>query len=127
MRGEAGGRDAVADGREALARLHRFGGDDLVRAMSAILLADVPARIAAARAGVRAGDCAAVRLAAHSIRSSCAQFGAVAVSALSADAERAALAEELAVVPALLDDVERSFAAFRGWLERQLPVAAGDE
>ena len=124
--GDAGaaGPDA-AEGRRALERLHRFGGDALVRDMSVILLEDTPLRVAAARAALRAGDSLGVQRAAHSMKSSCAQFGATAVAALCEEIEEAARGEALGPVPALLDDVERRFAAFRGWLERELPRAPG--
>ena len=109
-------------GRAALVRLRRFGGDDLVRDMSAILLEDVPTRLAAARRGARAGDARAVELAVHSMKSSCAQFGADAVASLCLTAERAARAGELGALPALLDEIERSFALFRRWLEREVAL-----
>jgi two-component system sensor histidine kinase RpfC len=114
---------APTAGREALERLRRFGGDALVRDMSAILLADVPERIGAARAGLRARDAAAVRLATHAMKSSCAQFGAVAVARLCEEAEGAARRDELAPVAPLLDAIEREFDHFRRWLDREVPVA----
>ena len=124
MEDAAAGRDAV-EGRRALERLHRFGGDALVRDMSVILLEDTPARLAAARHALRAGDALGVQRAAHSMKSSCAQFGATAVAALCGEIEEAARGEALGPVPSLLDDVERRFAVFRGWLERELPGAPG--
>ena len=116
------GSDAGASGREALARLRRFGGDALVRDMSAILVADVPERIGAARAGLRAGDAAAVRLATHAMKSSCAQFGAVAVARLCEAAEGAARRADLAPVAPLLDAIEHEFDGFRRWLGREVPA-----
>ncbi|MFL5577174.1 MAG: Hpt domain-containing protein [Gemmatimonadaceae bacterium] len=115
-----GGGDVAGD---ALARLRRFGGDALVRDMSEILLSDVPERIRAARAGLRAGDRAAVRLATHAMKSSCAQFGAAAVARLCGDAEAAARRGELAPLPALLDAIEREFARFRRWLDGEIAGA----
>lgn len=114
-------------GREALARLHRFGGESLVRDLSAILLEDVPPRLAAARAGVRRGDARAVQLAVHSVKSSCAQFGAATVAVLCEEAERAARGDDLAGLPALLDRIEEGFASFRGWLEREVALPRGRE
>jgi len=117
---------AERSGREALARLRRFGGDVLVRDMLAIFAEDAPVRLRAARAGVAAGDPAAVRLAAHSLKSSCAQFGAVVAAGLCDGAERAALRGDLAPLPALLEDVERELAAFLRWLEREIGATAAD-
>ena len=107
-------------GREALARLRRWGGDALVRDMWAIFAEDAPGRLAAARAGAAAGDAAAVRLAAHSLRSSCAQLGAAAAAELGDAAERAALRGDLAPVPALVDAIERELARFARWLEGEI-------
>ena len=128
-RSEAGDVERAADGegRQALARLHRFGGDALVRDLSVILLEDMPVRLAAARAAARAGDAGGVQLAAHSMRSSCAQFGAATVAALCGEVEDAARSDALDPVPALLDEVDRRFAAFRGWLAREVPLPSGPE
>ena len=121
------GGDAEAAGREALARLHRFGGAGLVRDLSAILLEDVPARLAAARAAAHRGDARAVQLAVHSVKSSCAQFGAAAVAVLCDEAERAARAGDLVDVPATLDRIEGRFGAFRGWLEHEVALSVERE
>ena len=110
-------------GREALARLRRWGGDALVRDMWAIFAEDAPGRLAAARAGAATGDAAAVRLAAHSLRSSCAQLGATGAAALSDRAERVAVAGDLAPVPALLDRLERELAVFGRWIEKEIGLA----
>ena len=115
---------AERDRREALARLRRFGGDRLVRDLWAIFAEDAPGRLAAARAGAAAGDAAAVRLATHSLRSSCAQLGATGAAAPREAAERAAAAGDLAPVPALLDRLERELAAFGRWIEEEIGLAS---
>ena len=107
-------------GREALARLRRFGGDRLVRDLWTIFAEDAPGRLAAARAGAATGDAAAVRLATHSLRSSCAQLGAAEAAALSDAAEQAALRGDLAPVPAMVDGIERALARYARWLEGEI-------
>jgi HPt (histidine-containing phosphotransfer) domain-containing protein len=126
-------RDAGAEGPDgdppgalaALERLRGFGGEPLLRDMAAIFVTDTPARIARLERGLADGNAAAVAYAAHTMKSSSAQFGAAALERLCADAERAARAGDLAPVGALLAGIVREFASYRAWLERQLPAAAG--
>jgi len=108
--------------REAARRLRRFGGERLVKDMSAIFVEDVPVRLAVAREGLGSGDHRAVEYAAHSMKSSCGQFGAAEMQRLCAAAERLAQRGELDNVPPVLDALEEEFSRFRVWLER-----AGDE
>jgi HPt (histidine-containing phosphotransfer) domain-containing protein len=116
--------------REALARLRRFGGDRLVRDMAVIFVTDMPERIALARAGVSAGDAGRVAYAAHTMKSSSAQFGALALARACEQAEHAARGAHLGALAARVEAIEREFAAFRAWLESDLtpaerPVADG--
>ena len=114
--GDAGGDDRDA-ARAALARVRRWGGDDLVREMAGIFLADMPRRLIAARAALGAGDGAGVALPAHAMKSSSAQLGASALAELCAAAESLAARGELAGVVPLLDAAERELARFSSWLE----------
>ena len=111
--------------REAAKRLRRFGGERLVRDMSAIFVEDVPVRLAVARDGVGSGDPRTVEHAAHSMKSSCGQFGAAAMQRLCADAERLARQGELDDLPPVLDALEEEFSRFRAWLERAADDAPG--
>jgi HPt (histidine-containing phosphotransfer) domain-containing protein len=115
---------AVEASREAAGRLRRMGGDRLVRDMSAIFFEDTPARIAAARTGLRTGDGRVVEFAAHSMKSSSGQLGAVAMQRLCADVELLARGGELGPVAPLLDALEAEFAEFRVSLERTIVAAA---
>jgi HPt (histidine-containing phosphotransfer) domain-containing protein len=122
-------RAAVAPpgGREALERLRRFGGDALVRDMAAIFLADMPERLARARVALARRDVAAVAYAAHTMKSSAAQFGAGALAALCGEAERAAHAGAVHALPTLVERMASELDGFRGWLERELAIARGGE
>jgi len=104
---------------EAARRLRRFGGERLVKDMSAIFVEDVPERIAVAREGLGSGNHRAVEHAAHSMRSSCGQFGAAEMERLCAAAERLARRGELDDLPPVLDALEEEFGRFRAWLERE--------
>jgi HPt (histidine-containing phosphotransfer) domain-containing protein len=121
---DGGGLEAA---RAAARRLRRFGGQQLVREMTEIFVADVPSRIAVARDGLGSGNHRAVEYAAHSIKSSSGQFGAEAMQRLCADAERLAQRGELERVPRLLDAIETEFDRFCGWLARAADEPAADE
>lgn len=116
--------EQVAEGRAALARLHRFGGESLVAEMARMFLADMPARLALARTALGAAEPARVAYAAHAMKSSAAQFGAGRLAELCAAAERAAADGDLAPVAPLLDRVDGELATFGGWLGAELPAAA---
>ena len=63
--------------RAAIARLDRLGGTDFVRQMVELYLQHGPERMRALEQGVRDGDAAQVERAAHSLKSSAGNFGAV--------------------------------------------------
>ena len=93
--------------RSALERLARFGGPTLVQQMIALFLEEAPRRIARARDALDGGDWPTVQQVAHSLKSSCAQMGALAMRDLSRQIEsstdRDAAAGWLAQLPAELD------------------------
>jgi two-component system, sensor histidine kinase and response regulator len=98
---------------EALARLARWGGDQLVRQMVELFLAQAPERLEAARAGLAAGSADEVQRAAHALKSSSAQVGALRVSALCVEIESRGAGGDLAGVPDLLDALERELSVYR--------------
>ena len=104
----------------ALARLNRWGGDKLVSEMRALFHREVPTRIRAARGAVREGSCDAAERAAHSLKSSCAQLGALRMRALAEEIEVLSSQRSLGPVTALLDRLEDEFTA---WLDS---TASGD-
>ena len=78
--------------KAALDRLHRLGGEKFVGKIIAIFLENVPQRLETALQGEKTGDLKAVEQAIHSLRSSAANVGAVALQDLAAQIE--ALAED---------------------------------
>ncbi|HEU4563587.1 MAG TPA: Hpt domain-containing protein [Gemmatimonadaceae bacterium] len=109
----------------ALERLRRLGGNALLRDMVALFREQIPPRMAMARAGVACGDVAAVKVAAHAMRSSCGPLGAVAMRELCEQVEHAARALDLTPVPALLDALEEEERRVLAWLERATSELAG--
>jgi HPt (histidine-containing phosphotransfer) domain-containing protein len=95
--------------------------------MAAIFLADMPERLARARVALAGRDAAGVAYAAHTMKSSAAQFGARALGALCGEAEVAARAGDLQALPPLVERMGSELDGFRGWLERELAVARGGE
>ncbi len=75
--------DSTAIDRDVLNELlDSFGGDmEFLGEMLDTFFEDSPHQLEAARAGLAAGDAAAVRRAAHSLKSNCANFGARSLSA----------------------------------------------
>ena len=110
---------ALAALREAVQRLRRFGGDQLVRDMTAVFVEDVPSRLAAARAGIAEGDRRRVEHAVHSLKASCGQFGATAMQQRAAAAEQLARDGALDAVPPLLDELAAEFRHVRRWVARE--------
>jgi two-component system sensor histidine kinase/response regulator len=95
--------------QSALDRLDRFGGGKLLREMIALFLAATPERLAAARAGVEAGDAPAAEMALHSLKSSSAQLGAMRMQRLCEQGESLARTGTLDIVGLLVHDLEVEF------------------
>lgn len=94
---------------DALDRLRRFGGDQLLRDMIDLFLEHAPVRIAAARLAVANADPRPAQLALHSLVSSCAQLGAERLRTIGARAEQ--LAGTPAALPPLLDALDHELTA----------------
>jgi histidine phosphotransfer protein HptB len=103
---------------QALARLHRWGGDKLPRDMAALFRTEVPARLRAAREATSQGNCDGAERAAHSLKSTCAQLGAVRMRALADKVEILSAQGHLDPLSALLDRLEQEFVSFTHWLDR---------
>ncbi len=119
--------DESAERRAALARLRRFGGERLVRNMAALFLDALPERLDAARRAAAADDAAALAAAAHSLRSSCAQFGAGEAARLCAAVEGAAERGDRRAAATLVAPMAAACESFRAWLVAELaegPAAA---
>ncbi len=93
----------------ALARLRRIGGEELAARMAGLFLGLVPDRLRDAREAMEAGDPRALGSAAHSLKSSSGNVGALAVTEAAGRLEDAA--EEAGGTAALAPLLERLEAA----------------
>lgn len=103
----------------ALERLQRLGGSNLLRQMVELYLANGPERIRALMEGADAGDHAQVERAAHTIKSSAGNVGAVRLqrSAETVELQVAGGTLDLALVRRVADDFEDSVGALKRALE----------
>ena len=118
--GDTAGQSATDDA--ALDRLRRFGGGKLLNEMIGLFVTAAPERIMAARAGVDTGNVAAVEMALHSLKSSSAQLGAMAMQRLCERGEQLARAGTLDGVDRIVADLEEEFARVQTWLARSRTV-----
>jgi HPt (histidine-containing phosphotransfer) domain-containing protein len=102
----------------ALDRLKRFGGGKLLREMIALFLTAAPERLAAARAGVNAGDASEMEMALHSLKSSSAQLGAMRMQRLSEQGELLARSGTTDTVGGLVTELEEEFVRVHAWLTK---------
>jgi HPt (histidine-containing phosphotransfer) domain-containing protein len=100
----------------ALTRLRRFGGDALLGKMIDLFLVAAPERIEAAVRAAAAGEVAEVERALHSLKSSSAQLGAMAMQRLSEQGERRARDGSLDGIAQLTSELEAELARVREWL-----------
>lgn len=106
---------------EAIERLRRMGGAQLVRRLIEMFLANGPDRIRILLEAVAAGDAAGVERSAHTMKSSAGNVGAVRLQEAAEQLESAASAGRIdrAVVTRLVREHEASVAALRTLLEEQ--------
>lgn len=97
----------------AIQRLHRIGGDELVGELIAIFLKNTPDRITSALNGADTGNMSQVMIAAHSLKSSCANLGAMRMRQLAIDIEKIALNGNNAALPELIKQLENAFQQVR--------------
>ncbi len=111
---------------EALARLNRLGGDELVCRMIDLFLPHAENTIARARASLAAGELPGVHRAVHSLRSSAGNLGARELETLSGLLENLPLDSDQMAFRHLLAQLEDAFARARIHLlkERELSGAA---
>ena len=94
---------------DALAALQRPGKPDLAARVLGLFRAETPASLAAMEAGVDDSDLEAVRIAAHTLKSSSAYVGARELSDTCAQIERAAREGNFPECLVLTDSLEELF------------------
>jgi HPt (histidine-containing phosphotransfer) domain-containing protein len=90
----------------ALERLKKWGGESLLRELIGIYRETAPGRLAELRRGVEQGQLDIAERAAHTMKSSAGNLGAVRVAELTADVERRIAAGELDGVADLVRELE---------------------
>lgn len=103
----------------ALERLLRIGGQEFLVEMIELFLEHAPQRLASARTALAENDVKTLYRSAHSLKSTAGNLGARALQNMAADVEGRAAEEDLAPIPALLDELERRYERVRTELETE--------
>jgi HPt (histidine-containing phosphotransfer) domain-containing protein len=101
---------------QPMAMLRRVGTEALAKKMIDLFLTSAPARVAAIHEGNATGDLEIARAAAHSLKSSAGQLGAVALQDLCRQIEDAATRKDAPAVAALVPPLDTELAAAESWL-----------
>jgi HPt (histidine-containing phosphotransfer) domain-containing protein len=100
----------------ALDGLRAFGGDALLKQLVSLFREQVTVRTAAIHAGLEAGDCHAVRQAAHALKASAGQVGAVGMQEICNALEREAATNDIAPLRSLAAELASITPAVDAWL-----------
>lgn len=107
----------------ALKRLHDLGGSRLVDEMVATFLKNTPVRLGNAAQALVDGNPDGVMRAAHSLKSSCGNVGAVFMREVAEKAEQAALEKRSEALPGLVREMNEAFDAVRPEFEARRVAA----
>lgn len=100
-----------------MAMLRRVGREALATKMIDLFLASAPDRVAQIGQATDAGDLTTAGRAAHSLKPSAGQLGAVGLQELCQRIEDAAQANDAAAVRAMLPDLQRELTLAIEWLQ----------
>lgn len=102
-----------------LVRLNKLGGPAFVTKMIDLFLTEAPARMASAHQAAAEGNLPEVAHAAHSLKSSAYNFGAVELSTIAEKLELQIGAGKCEDLPGQLVRLESAFGVTKTWLEGQ--------
>lgn len=102
---------AVFDRDGMLSRL--LGDEELAESVLGTFLSDIPRQISDLRKLLDAGDCERIRRAAHTIKGSAANMGALAFRAAALSVEEAAKSDDLIAARQRMREVDREFNRFK--------------
>jgi HPt (histidine-containing phosphotransfer) domain-containing protein len=105
------------DAKPALDQLRSLGGDDLLTAIARTFLEFAEEELAKLVQAARVGDLANVTSAAHSLKSSSRQLGALAFGEACAATEAAGKAGNAELALDGVQAIQREFVAAKPWLE----------
>lgn len=108
----------------ALVSLQRPGTHDLVKRIVELFKSETPKAIAAMQQGLDGSDLLSVRNAAHTLKSSSAYIGAIALSERCRDLEAAVRKDNFSACFALCDGIEELFDVSRDELQQLMAKAA---
>jgi len=103
---------------EAIRRLLRAGGRDLVEKLLLLFLENTPDRLLRMRTGAEGGDWASIERAAHSMKSSAAHLGLGDLRARAEEAESLAREGRGPELRPLLEGLDQAFSTIQGELPR---------
>lgn len=109
---------------ETLVRLRTLGGDSLITKLVAIFGEYARERVRDAVTAGQSGDLDGVARAAHAVRSSAGNVGAVRLLRIATELEHQARAGQSAPIPALVSDLHTAFVATREYLATAVREAA---
>jgi histidine phosphotransfer protein HptB len=107
---------------ENLRALNPDDNDEFLREIAGIFLEDTPVRIGELEQSLAAGDVAKFTRAAHSIKGSSSNLGALALRASAEKLEQLSHTSGLAGVAPLIDAVKAEFARAQAELAKILPA-----
>jgi HPt (histidine-containing phosphotransfer) domain-containing protein len=100
--------------------LQEEGKEDLLKKVIMIFLNDSPERLRELRKAVNSGDAPSVNRIAHTIKSSCANLGALNLSSLFKAMEALSRNNSIEQAPDLLSQIETEFKAVEAALRAEL-------
>lgn len=106
---------------ENLRELNPGDNDEFLREIIGIYLEDTPNRLRELAQSLATGDAPTFTRAAHSVKGSSANVGAMGVRAVAEQLEHQAQRQGLAQVAALLQELQAEFARAEAELHRMLP------
>ncbi len=105
----------------AIALLNRVGGETLIAKMTALFVENAPARLSAVAEAVASDDHVRGAAAAHSLKSSAGQMGAIHLQHICENLEAALLEGDIASARSLLPQFRNELAAALDWLTQRRP------
>ena len=109
---------------ETLVRLRQLGGDSLIQKLVTVFGEYTRDRVQDAVTAGQSGDLDAVARAAHSVRSSAGNVGALRLLEAATALEHTARAGQTTPIPALVSELHTAFVATRAYLATALREAA---
>ena len=109
---------------ERVRRLHRPDGTNMLDHALALFDTTSAEALASMHDALERSDAPALRFAAHKLKSSCANLGAVAMASMCRELEQRAQAGKVARCDVLVAEIEEQRRRVTGWIEERLRASA---